>query len=60
MLVAMKPIILLLDNARDVLVRYVNGIAVERYIITDRADFDRSFTPADAERVRQGTYSTPQ
>ena len=60
MLAVMKPIILLLDNARNVLVRYVNGVAVERYNITDRASFDRSFSRADAERVRQGAYSTPQ
>jgi hypothetical protein len=51
-------VILLIDNDRNALVRYVNGVAVERFNITDRCQFDRSFTPADAERMRQGAWDT--
>lgn len=52
----MKPTVLLIDLARGVLKRYVAGHAVERIHITDRREFDRSFTPMDAERIRQGVY----
>lgn len=52
----MKPTVLLIDLARGVLKRYVAGHAVERIHITDRREFDRSFTPSDAERIRQGVY----
>jgi hypothetical protein len=53
---AMKPTGLLIDLARGVLKRYVAGHAVERIQITDRREFDRTFTPSDAERIRQGVY----
>ena len=51
---------LLIDNTRDVLVRYVGRQAVERYEITDRAQFDLSFTEARAEALRQGADNQPR
>lgn len=53
----MNRTFLLFDNVRDVIVRYVNGVATDRYLITNRREFDRDFTPDAAERLRQGGYS---
>lgn len=52
----MNRAFLMIDNVRDVIVRFVNGEACERYRITDRQEFDRDFTQDKAERLRQGVY----
>lgn len=53
----MNRTFLLIDNARNALVRFVDGVATDRYRITDRQEFDHSFTRDTAERLRQGRYS---
>lgn len=52
----MKPSLLLIDNQANVLTRYVNGQAWERYDITDRKDFNMSFTERQAEMLRTGRH----
>ena len=54
---ASRPTLLLLDNARDTITRYVDGHAVERFNITNRQEFDRSFDTKMAERVRRSLPS---
>ncbi|HZO03251.1 MAG TPA: hypothetical protein VFB93_18800 [Burkholderiales bacterium] len=49
-----KPVLLLLDNVRNKLIRYVDGKAAERYDITNRENFDKSFNQGTVERARLG------
>ena len=53
----MNRTFLLIDNAANALVRFVNGKATDRYVITNRQEFDSDFTRDTAEQLRQGTYS---
>ena len=48
--------LLLIDLERGNLVRYVDGHRIESYRVTDSQEFDRRFTPREAERLRTGSY----
>lgn len=46
--------LLLIDNATNQVVRYWKRVAIERFAITDRKEFDATFTRDIAERLRLG------